>query len=547
MVLKSLHMIALRDDRPYGIAISISSVFVVLFVTLCIAFITLSGAKEDFQSLHQSSVIDTACRDHPALQLAHLDSSQRPLHIAAFTRCWTAHAPGGMQQHAENIYSYLAHESGHCVEVFTTSLNVGRDGFTWRGFGGNMTVHFLSGTEILSYFPFVDVAAEVFAAIHKSHPFDVVHSESLSSQALHIPSYARIVEHIPVAYTWHGYSYEAYRSLLNMAFVFPEGDGLQRKNHVNDPWKESMLAASQHLLSQIPEFHQYPYHITISEQSAEDLLEVYHLPQHRVQLIHNGLDLVPFAHRMPEREACWQIYPLSLAETPSTRAIQELGGSTNLCRRAAWRKQLGIDPRRIVLGAAGRLSEQKGFGGFLAALPKLLETWPTLHVVVAGQSEYLDRLADFALSNEAGSLRVHVLGTLSQSEMSHFYAGIDLLVNPTLYYQGLDMVMQEAMLSGVVVIATTEGSIAKTLIPDNTYGMTYPISEKDGMIRAIGSILQDIGQIPVIGRKASQRATKKFSMRRMGEKYDEYFHYLVECTKKKTCAHERFQAQVDME
>ena len=492
-------------------------------------------------------MIDTACRNHPALKGAHLDPSRRPLHIAAFTRCWTAHAPGGMQQHAENIYSYLAHESGHCVEVFTTSLNVGRDGFTWRGLEGNLTVHFLSGTEILSYFPFVDVAAEAFAAIHKSHPFDMVHSESLSSQALHFPPYAHGVEHIPVAYTWHGYSYEAYRSLLNMAFVYPQGNEIHRKNHVKDPWKESILAASQHLLAQIPEFHQYPYHITISEQSAEDLLEVYHLPQHRVQLIHNGLDLAPFANRMPEREACWRVYPLSLEEIPPTHTNQELGGSANVCRRAAWRKQLGINPRAVVVGAAGRLSEQKGFGQFLAALPKLLEIWQTLHVVVAGQSEYLGRFADFAHSNVAGNSRVQVLGTLSQSEMSHFYAGIDILINPTLYYQGLDMVMQEAMLSGVVVIATTEGSIAKTLILDETYGVTYPISEKNGMIRAIGNILQDIGQIPVIGRKASQTAARKFSMRRMGEKYDEYFHFLIECTKKKACDHERFQAQVDME
>ena len=458
------------------------------------------------------------------------------------------HAPGGMQQHAENLYSQFASRHYHCVEVFTTTLAEGKSGDTWVGFGGNLTVHFLQNTDRMAYGTYNSISAQSFATIHKMYPFDAIHSQSVAAQGMLEGSYQSILNTVPMACTWHGFGYEAFRSKLNMAYMFPSQPSPEGGSHA-----DSLASSARGLLREIFLFDRIPFHIAISEQSEEDLIQVYHLSPSRVELIHNGVDTRVYAHRVHEREACWKMHPFERDENnlndDNNKDNNNIKDKNNMvvsatpateesmpCQRNGWRAKLHVPPEAITLGACGRLTAQKGFGLLLSVLPEVLSKWPNLHLVVAGHGQYLSLFGKYAeSSSNPGHDRVHVLGKLDQTGMSDFYAGIDLLVNPTLYYQGLDLVMQESMMSGVPVISTSEGSVKKTLIPDDSVGRTFHISAARGLTKAIGDFVDNPAIIAPTGLAASSRAISMFALDTMGDNYDRHLRRLIDCTAQGNC------------
>jgi glycosyltransferase involved in cell wall biosynthesis len=114
------------------------------------------------------------------------------------------------------------------------------------------------------------------------------------------------------------------------------------------------------------------------------------------------------------------------------------------------RERLGLSEGKLVIGAVGRLEEQKGHAHLLAALPELRRQIPDLVVLLVGegrQEEDLRRqVRDLGLEST-----VRFLGT--RRDLPEIYRALDLFVHPSLW-EGLPLALLKAMGAGLPVVAT---------------------------------------------------------------------------------------------
>ena len=116
---------------------------------------------------------------------------------------------------------------------------------------------------------------------------------------------------------------------------------------------------------------------------------------------------------------------------------------TPLSRQEA-RERLGLSGGGLVIGAVGRLEEQKGHGHLLAALPELRRQIPDLVVLLVGegrrQEDLRRQVRDLGLEGT-----VRFLGT--RRDLAEIYRALDLFVHPSLW-EGLPLALLKAMGAG---------------------------------------------------------------------------------------------------
>jgi glycosyltransferase involved in cell wall biosynthesis len=151
--------------------------------------------------------------------------------------------------------------------------------------------------------------------------------------------------------------------------------------------------------------------------------------------------------------------------------------------RGRLRTKLGIDPGTFVFGAAGRIDTWKGFD-------VLLDAWERASLdgalVIAGGAVAGKEAFARDIETRARGLRgVYFLGALS--DVSELYADIDALVMPSTFPEPLGLVMLEALMSGVPVIATDHGGPPEILTGHEERGILVPPNDADALARAMRS------------------------------------------------------------
>jgi len=185
---------------------------------------------------------------------------------------------------------------------------------------------------------------------------------------------------------------------------------------------------------------------------VEEVRDYLHLPARRVVVLPNAVD---------EEEATARLDP----------AIQ-----------AALRQRLALDGQFVLL-SVGRVEANKGFDGLLKALHlarrELPAEWRWLLVGSGGELARLETIVQVL------GLASHVsfLGALPDAELSNLYPLADLFVHPTLY-EGSALVVMEAMLHGLPVVATNVGGIPDKVRERETGWLVAP-DDIEGLARAI--------------------------------------------------------------
>jgi glycosyltransferase involved in cell wall biosynthesis len=183
---------------------------------------------------------------------------------------------------------------------------------------------------------------------------------------------------------------------------------------------------------------------------------------------------------------------------------------------------------RPVVGMAARLATEKGVEVLIEAMPRLLEAFPRLKVLFAGQYKdvmgeevYYERL--MPLIEALGEKHWEFLGVLGQEEMPPFYAACDVLVVPSLNStESFGLVQVEAMLCGTPSIASNLPGVRQPPLMTGM-GEVTPIGEAQALAEAIIRVIKSPD------RYAQPRTViaDTFSLKRTVSGYEELFQTLI--------------------
>ncbi len=153
-----------------------------------------------------------------------------------------------------------------------------------------------------------------------------------------------------------------------------------------------------------------------------------------------------------------------------------------------------------LLVCVGRLMPVKDQKTLIAALPLLLEDFPRLRCVIAGDGPLKPDLA----------ARIHALGLDDHVKLAgpwdgvaDLYAAAAALVFPSLW-EGLGLVPLEAMACGCPVAASDIPAVREFLV-DRENGLLFQPSSPESLARAVKELLEN----PALTRERAERGRKK--------------------------------------
>ncbi|MEZ6122832.1 MAG: glycosyltransferase family 4 protein [Planctomycetaceae bacterium] len=177
------------------------------------------------------------------------------------------------------------------------------------------------------------------------------------------------------------------------------------------------------------------------------------------------------------------------------------------------RATFSTDNNRLLLGACGRLSEEKGFDHLISAVGRLVRSGLNVGLVIAGEGHLRSRL-----QNQIDELnlqdRVQLTGFLKDPRQ--LYRAIDVFVLSSLR-EGLPNVVLEAMASGRAVVTTRINGIPR-LVTHGENGMVIPCGSEAHLFSALRECLEDAdlrqklaaaGRATVEGRFSFQQRMQK--------------------------------------
>jgi glycosyltransferase involved in cell wall biosynthesis len=162
-------------------------------------------------------------------------------------------------------------------------------------------------------------------------------------------------------------------------------------------------------------------------------------------------------------------------------------------------------PERIV-GSAGRLSPEKGFGVLVEAAALVAESDPGVGFIHFGDGPL--RQAIRRRIAELGLERRFILAGL-RDDLDRFLPHWDLSVLPS-FTEGLPTVVLEAYAAGVPVVATAVGGTPEA-VDDGVDGYLVPAGEPTVLARRILDVLGDDDRRREMGRRGRGRIRTEFT------------------------------------
>jgi glycosyltransferase involved in cell wall biosynthesis len=182
------------------------------------------------------------------------------------------------------------------------------------------------------------------------------------------------------------------------------------------------------------------------------------------------------------------------------------------------RERLGLSADSLVIGAVGRLEEQKGHGYLLAALPELQQQIPDLVVLIVGEGREEEKLKRQVQELRLAST-VRFLGT--RRDLPEIFRALDLFVHPSLW-EGLPLALLKAMGAGLAVVAT-QVSGSQEAIEDGVNGCLVAPGDPEALTRAILELHLHPEARQRLGDAARSTVVERYSLEAMLHKLEDLY------------------------
>jgi glycosyltransferase involved in cell wall biosynthesis len=240
-------------------------------------------------------------------------------------------------------------------------------------------------------------------------------------------------------------------------------------NRVVDPWTDAFVTVSH---------EQRAFHAEIG------------LPEQRMTVIHNGIDVNRFDS---SQEARWSA-----------------------------RQRLGLSLEAPIIGMTANFSVNKNHTLLLQALVKIRESIPNVHCLLIGDGP--TRRSIESMTHQMGLAEaVSFLGI--RSDLPDLLSALDVFVLTSLS-ESFSLAIVEAMACGKPVVATDSGG-PKEIVLDGETGYLVPHEEPSVLAEKITLLLVSPVLAQRLGQAGRQRAVQYFSLDKMVAAREAFYLKLV--------------------
>jgi len=394
------------------------------------------------------------------------------MNICMFAKGLPVHITGGMEIHVKELAEGLVRR-GHKVTIITTRHPEGRKKEEEEG---NLRIYYVGDKPLKYTRTFFKESVKLFKNLNEKNKFDIVHSQSGAGvwYALKCKKLA------PLIITFHGTALNEAKSLRNTGLIgWGKGLYILVKDFIN-----------YHIFNYKLFFEKADKIIAVSNELAEDIKRQYKVPEEKLVVIPNGIGVSKFK-------------PMPV---------------DNL------REKLGLADEKVIV-SVGAISKQKGFHLLLKILPDILKEYKNMRLIIVGKGPYLQKLKDMAAKF---GIENHVIFAGKVSELPKYYNLADIFAFPTLRYEGLPLVVPEAMACEKPVIASRIGGIP-TIIKNNIDGILIEPGNLKELKERIMEVLRDEELAKKLGKNARKKVVEKFSLDKMVEDTIKVYEEVLGC------------------
>jgi L-malate glycosyltransferase len=219
--------------------------------------------------------------------------------------------------------------------------------------------------------------------------------------------------------------------------------------------------------------------LAVSDGVRQHLLQQLSLPEAKVKVLYNGIDLAKVrCHR----------------------------------DRAEMRRALGISAAKTVVGIVARLDHwAKGHRELFHALAQVQDRYPLRCLVIGGGRRQMEMAA--MVQELSLTPMVHFLG--HRDDIPDLLAALDIFVLPS-HSEGISRSLLEAMAAGLPVVVTNVGG-SPEVVQSEINGLLIPAKDPAALAQALKRLLSDPALAQRLGSAASRHVAANFSLDRLGQ------------------------------
>jgi glycosyltransferase involved in cell wall biosynthesis len=230
--------------------------------------------------------------------------------------------------------------------------------------------------------------------------------------------------------------------------------------------------------------------VITNSRAARDLLAGGLFPEERIELIHNGVDLVAFDRGRADASSL--------------------------------RRQLGIPDDALVVGTVANFRKEKEYPFLIDAFSQLAAARPELRLLCVGGGPLLDDMR--RLAAERGIADRTVFTGYVENVPDHLGA-MDVFVL-TGSNEGFPNALVQAMSMELPVVAPAVGGCVE-IVEHGTDGFLFDPGDRDGFVETLTRIVEDRQLASVLALEGKHKAQASFGLTKMIDRYFDYFRMVA--------------------
>ena len=219
--------------------------------------------------------------------------------------------------------------------------------------------------------------------------------------------------------------------------------------------------------------------IAVSDFTKWELTNYYNIPENKIRVIHNGVDINKFKPAEDKRKI---------------------------------KAELGFNPDDIAIVSVGRLYARKGLFTLIESIPAIIKRFPNAKFIISGkgQSYEMHKLVAHAEKLNVKNSIIFT-GYYPDGKLPKLYQAADIFAFST-FYEHHPFAVLEALSTGLPVVTTRVGGIPESITDGKNGFMCQPFNSKEFSERIL-HLLENPKEADEMGQKARRTIVEQLDWR----------------------------------